>query len=274
MLRLWLRLLRWRARGRGQRDGQSDSGSTDVTTENGPASSDPYYAVNLSDPPLDVAPGDIITVIATYNDVTRVKVYTVVDGGQQVDMVLANNGVELVGHIGGETYAVFMQEDYAYIGVGPRLTILDISNPVSPTVVGKTAPLSGLVQDVYVTGSTAYVVDGGGGLRVVDVSNPASPIELGFYDTPGDAHDVYVTDSTAYMADGAGGLFILRFSPTYAISGQVADDSSNPIAGVMISDGAGHTTTTNSNGDYTLSGLTAGSYTLTPSKSGYTFSPT
>jgi hypothetical protein len=61
---------------------------------------------------------------------------------------------------------------------------------------------------------------------------------------------------------------------TYYISGQVADVCNNPISSVTISDGAGHTTTSDSNGNYTLSGLPAGTYTLAPTKSGYTFSPT
>lgn len=60
---------------------------------------------------------------------------------------------------------------------------------------------------------------------------------------------------------------------TYSISGRVADGSNNSISGVTISDGAGHTATTDSSGNYTLSGLAAGSYTLTPTKSDYTFSP-
>jgi len=67
-----------------------------------------------------------------------------------------------------------------------------------------------------------------------------------------------------------------RTSPptAYTVSGWVTDGSNNPISGVTISDGTGHTTTTDSNGNYTLGGLAAGMYTLTPSKSGYTFSPT
>ena len=61
--------------------------------------------------------------------------------------------------------------------------------------------------------------------------------------------------------------------PTYSISGQVTDSSDNPISGATISDGAGHSTTTNSSGNYTLSGLSADTYTLTPALSGYSFSP-
>ena len=60
---------------------------------------------------------------------------------------------------------------------------------------------------------------------------------------------------------------------TYSISGRVTDSSGNPSSGVTISDGAGHTATTDSNGNYTIGDLSAGSYTLTPSKSDYTFSP-
>jgi uncharacterized repeat protein (TIGR02543 family) len=62
-------------------------------------------------------------------------------------------------------------------------------------------------------------------------------------------------------------------STTYSISGRVADSSSNPISGVTISDGAGHTATSDSNGYYALGGLAAGAYTITPTRSGYTFSP-
>jgi len=110
--------------------------------------------------------------------------------------------VEFVGHIGGSTYSVFVQGNYAYIGQGPHLTILDISNQASPSVVGKTAPFPDIVQDIYVSGDYAYVTSLYSGLRVVDISVPSNPTEVGFYDTPGLARGVAVAGDYAYIADG------------------------------------------------------------------------
>jgi hypothetical protein len=47
--------------------------------------------------------------------------------------------VELVGHIGGVTYAVFVQGNCAYIGEGPGLVVLDVSNPASLAVASQSA---------------------------------------------------------------------------------------------------------------------------------------
>jgi hypothetical protein len=58
---------------------------------------------------------------------------------------------------------------------------------------------------------------------------------------------------------------------TYSISGRVTASGSG-LGGVAIST-AGASSTTASDGAYTLSGLAAGTYTVTPSMSGYTFSP-
>ena len=60
---------------------------------------------------------------------------------------------------------------------------------------------------------------------------------------------------------------------TYSISGTVSTGSGVGISGVTVSTGT-VSTTTNSSGAYTLASLANGSYTLTPSLGGYTFSPT
>jgi FtsP/CotA-like multicopper oxidase with cupredoxin domain len=62
---------------------------------------------------------------------------------------------------------------------------------------------------------------------------------------------------------------------TYSISGTVRTAGGTPIAGVTItlSGDATGSTTTNAQGNYTLSGLSKGNYTVTPGLAPYTFSP-
>ena len=63
------------------------------------------------------------------------------------------------------------------------------------------------------------------------------------------------------------------FPLTYTISGRVIDSSQNPIANVTISVGSSHTTQSGADGYFYLTDLPNGSYTITSSKAGYTFSP-
>jgi hypothetical protein len=62
---------------------------------------------------------------------------------------------------------------------------------------------------------------------------------------------------------------------TYTISGTVTSSGSG-LSGVNMALTGDSTanTTTDASGNYSFSGLSNGSYTVTPSKSGYTFNPT
>ncbi|MEE9398950.1 MAG: S8 family serine peptidase [Dehalococcoidales bacterium] len=75
-------------------------------------------------------------------------------------------------------------------------------------------------------------------------------------------------------ACGAGGDDPTPPPPTYSIFGSVTHNGTG-LNGVTITlSGAGSgNTTTDSNGDYSFSGLTNGSYTVTPSLTGYTCDP-
>jgi subtilisin family serine protease len=59
----------------------------------------------------------------------------------------------------------------------------------------------------------------------------------------------------------------------YSVSGTITNSAGTGISGVTVSNGT-VSATTNSSGAYTLTGLANATYTLTPSLSGYTFSPT
>jgi len=80
-------------------------------------------------------------------------------------------------------------------------------------------------------------------------------------------------------SDTSGGCQKLVFDVTlgqggsYSVFGVVRNDSNDAIAGVAVSAGPDGSATTDASGYYTITNLITGTYTLTPSKSGYTFSP-
>jgi len=165
----------------------------------------------------------------------------------------------------GSTQATFP------VTVGPDLT----HNGGGDAFVAKVNPTgTGLVYAGYIGGAD---YDEGEGIAVDGVGNAyvggwTYSTQATFPVTVG-PDLTFNGGSDAFVAKVGGGGPI----PTYSISGQVKDGNNNPVPSVVISDGKGRRATTNSNGDYTLSGLPAGSYTLTPSKGNsiYTgFSPT
>jgi len=64
-----------------------------------------------------------------------------------------------------------------------------------------------------------------------------------------------------------------QVNPTYSISGTITPSAGGSGATVTLSGGASGSTTANSSGAFTFTGLQNGTYTLTPSRAGYTFSP-
>ena len=60
---------------------------------------------------------------------------------------------------------------------------------------------------------------------------------------------------------------------TFSISGTVSGDYFSSVI-ITLSGDSSKTTTTDISGNYSFSGLVNGSYTITPSQSGYTFNPT
>lgn len=150
----------------------------------------------------------------------------------QASAVMGN--VELLGQTGGASNAVAVQGHYAYLGVGPRLVVLDVSDPAHPAFIGQTDPLPGVVSDVAISGTTAYVAALESGLRVVDVSAASAPREVGAYDTPGQATGVAVLGNIAYVADRASGLRLVDVSNALHPTGLGAYNSSGSSYDVAV----------------------------------------
>lgn len=90
---------------------------------------------------------------------------------------------ELVGALGGTLRTIFVQGEYALIGVGLQLVVVNVSNPANPSPVGSLLLPQGLA-DIYAEGDTAYVAHAGG-VSIINITDPTAPSVAGVYALPG-----------------------------------------------------------------------------------------
>jgi hypothetical protein len=121
------------------------------------------------------------------------------------------SGIELVSAVGGAVSAAAVHGNYAYIGEGSSFVVADVSNPASPLPIGRVA-MPGMVNDIALSGSYAFVANDDAGLQVVDLSTPSTPKLVGYYDTSGVASGVAVSGTNVFVADGDGGLLVFDIS--------------------------------------------------------------
>jgi hypothetical protein len=135
----------------------------------------------------------------------------------------------------GNTRGVYVSGKYVYLADGTSgFQIIDISNPVSPTIIG-TYNTSGTAYGVYVSGKYAYVADSDSGLQIIDILNPSSPTITGTYNTSGTAYNVYVSGKYAYVADDVSGLQIIDISNPASPTLTSTYDTSGTAYGVYVS---------------------------------------
>jgi hypothetical protein len=85
---------------------------------------------------------------------------------------------ELLGASDGPCLAVTAQGEMAVLGSGLWLKVLDIVDPAAPALLGELL-LPGVVRDVALQDSLAYVAADRAGLLIVDLHNPSSPVLRG-----------------------------------------------------------------------------------------------
>jgi len=110
--------------------------------------------------------------------------------------------IEQIGHIGGASYAVAVQGDYAYELTGAGLRVLDISNPENITKLTEFLfPVEAAIA-IHADGDRLYAVDDNS-IHIFDISTPYQPTLL--------MQDEAYLDCVAFQGNiGFGGADALR----------------------------------------------------------------
>ena len=149
----------------------------------------------------------------------------------------------------------------------PPPTTYSISGTISPSAGGSgaTVTLSGAASATTTANSSgAYTFTG-----LSNGSYTVTPSHAGYTFSPASQN------TTVGGANVSGVNFTAAAqNNTYSVSGTITPTAGGSGATVTLSGAASATTTANSSGAYSFTGLANGSYAVTPSKAGYTFSPT
>ncbi len=110
-----------------------------------------------------------------------------------------------VDQFGGGIRAVAARGEQAFVGVGPRLFVLDVTDRAKPFALGRGPVLGGVVQDIALEGDVAWVATGDAGLYALDVSEPTGPRVIAHHPLPGAwAENVLMHEGAAIIFSDSG----------------------------------------------------------------------
>jgi len=88
------------------------------------------------------------------------------------------NPSQIIYQAGGQMKAVEVADNIAYVGVGPRLYTLDVSDPANIQVLGASGMLPGIIESLIYDDGVVYAATGLAGVWLIDVSLPDNPTPL------------------------------------------------------------------------------------------------
>ena len=108
----------------------------------------------------------------------------------------------------GDSYDIYIQDDYAFLTVGYQLKIYNIVNYQNPYFEGF-CTLLGYPYKLEVIDDYAYVADGFGGLRNINIQRPSEPVEAGFYETFNATSDMRRSGDYGFVAEMDDGMLVI-----------------------------------------------------------------
>lgn len=129
----------------------------------------------------------------------------------------------------GASHTLAVQGSTVYLGMGPRMAIIDAGNPATPRLVSQSDLLPGIVRALVVDGTSIYVA-AGNALVTLDVSDPSVQVSVSEQRLPFVPLALLLRDDTLYAA-GA----VLKDTGLFLYS----TDQDGMLAGFNVSQ-AGH----------------------------------
>jgi hypothetical protein len=129
-------------------------------------------------------------------------------------------GQDCLGLVGRWPYgppdAIAVTDDHAYYSSGAVFVVADVSDPLTPGVVGEVQLPTGF-EDLVVEDGYAYAIDYDATLHIIDVSVPHRPNRVGeFHASDSRGMGIAVSEGYAFLAVGRGGLVVVDVSdPEY-----------------------------------------------------------
>ena len=130
----------------------------------------------------------------------------------------------------GWPWGVFVQGDYAYVAGRSYLSVIDISVPSTPAVVGSLRTFDIQPVAVFVQDTVAHTVQIGPEFATASVGDPTSPYQLGWCPIPMfsvEPKGLMVVGSLAYVPDANRGLQVV----------DVSDPTAPAVIGSLDTDG-------------------------------------
>lgn len=183
-----------------------------------------FYSIDVTDP-TNVAISDSLEYGADVNAVFVSGNYAyLATDGNELEVVDVSDPTNLVSVANYNTPTNFNGEDvfvlgnYAYLltsndGGGPEFFVIDISNPLSPSLLGSTN-IGGNANGVWVVGDYAFIANESPPteFQVIDVSDKNNPTTYGTTAINKASYDVVINGNYAYLAvaDQDGELVIIE----------------------------------------------------------------
>lgn len=113
----------------------------------------------------------------------------------------------------GSVRGVSLAPGTAYVVYAGGLSILNVTNPTAPLVVGQYPANGDQFRDIVMVGTFAYLASDDESLVVLDLSNPSSPQRVGGYGVADRADSLQIHGDLVLLNSFDFGLTILRDSP-------------------------------------------------------------